>query len=288
MMRRTLILISMALITPLLSLATNESVRILSIDTTDGLVWSNSADGAQFHYQVEWAMSLDGEWQTNSPFVPFTTTSAVATQAVPFFYRVRWLNPPPYTLSGHVYFGPSDEPVSNAEVTLNSGNPYYVDLQTTISDTNGFFAFSSLSNATYRIEVTPPFPYLSEVSSSIIVDSAETAHDIHVPLPIDLYLPLDQSTTTNLFPSLQWSALPDSPTYQLTLWEHRSNTWSVIMYDLLSGTHTTPNDPLRPGCDYQWNVEAFKLRGSIPEGNYETIYVGRSESWSFSVTDSEP
>ena len=75
---------------------TAQAEEVMITSFTDGTItWSNRVSDAQ--YRVEWASTLsdDEAWQTNAPVFTLTATSTVTSVAVPMFFRVLWLNPPP-------------------------------------------------------------------------------------------------------------------------------------------------------------------------------------------------
>jgi len=71
---------------------------ITTFNSTGDLTWTNSF-ATNATYRVEWAGSATGPWQkfdTLTNLTLLSATSNVVTVKVPTFYRVIWLDAPPY------------------------------------------------------------------------------------------------------------------------------------------------------------------------------------------------
>ena len=143
-----------------------EELRIVSLDASGLLTWSNRLPNAT--YRVEWTSSLTESWQTNPPSTTVTTTNVVIPLTTAMHFRIVWLDPPSIRFSslgwGLPYWGTSS-------VDLNEDGIPDISFQTTIySIPEGGFSEQIIQVRGPKV-VTTPYTHGTLIDSNLTWES---------------------------------------------------------------------------------------------------------------------
>lgn len=244
------------------------------------LVFESVSNG---QYQIEWKSDLtESDWRSDSPFQSITATQETTEVRMPLFFRVRWLNPPPFTIAGLVqYAGVTATNITNAITAHNASAGYSASTYPDAGE--GIYSLSGLSNGVYQLSITVHgfFPYQEDVS----VANQDVTHNIELQIPILPIAPTNHHVQAGTSITLEWPN--DTP----------ANIFYVNYYMLTNGatsikiwrgddTCTTLTD-LAPGT-YRWGLRAYFGRFVNTSGTWAFVEtpVGHVADWQeFTITD---
>jgi len=207
-------------------------------------------------YQIEWNSDLaETNWRTASPFVAVTATGSTTIVKVPLYYRVRWLNPPPYPISGKIQFIGSS--ITGLTSSIELSNVLSGQVMSTIPDAgDGSFVFNDLSNGTYHISFATDgyFPYETDIE---VVNHA-VVQNMQIEAPIVPVSPTNNQVITGSTVCFQW---PDSVPYGQVNIQYCPVTNVFVLPNIgfsLGGNSITVSN-VAPGR-YRWFLQANALK----------------------------
>ena len=163
----------------LVSIIKGASAQEISSFSSGVLAFESVSNG---QYRIEWKTDLtEPNWRSDSPFQVLTATQEATEVRMPQFFRVQWLNPPPYSIAGVIQF--AGVPIVGITNSIQLIGAEYGFASNTVPDDNGgTFVFDNLTNGTYQLLFSHEgfFPYLSDV----VVQNADVYHSIVLQMPI--------------------------------------------------------------------------------------------------------
>lgn len=225
-------------------------------------------------YRVEWKPSLldTNNWSSDSPFGMIVATGTSTIASVPVFYRVKWLNPPPYGIQGEVRHGLT--PISNVQVRLFSGEG--IPISNTVSGSDGTYFFSDLTNGHYCVRVDAFRDYLA-ASNSVTVENDDATSFVWLPEKLLPVFPTNNHVLGTLSPLYQWESIPS--VYSWSIGVQQLTTTSPPPYSLQTWVQIGVNtnewqqpEPLPAGCRFNWEVKAIYAvpeHGFVPFAEFE-------------------
>ena len=234
-------------------------------------------------YKVEWKSTLDEtNWKTDLLFQELISTGTITDVAVPFYYRILWLNPPPYNISGIVRF--AGTPLTNLSdnILISGIDNGHVD-QSAIGNDTGAYSFSNLSNGSYQISliVDNYIPY--QVERDILNDNL--AHDIDLVVPLQPVSPTNGHAQHDTSITLEWEHNPLVVSSDVILFRISPDIVPIpIAWKYHENTHSLSE--LEPGT-YNWRVNTYNQWYQLCPPQFTFFPVGQFQDW-MEFTIAEP
>lgn len=246
-----------------------------------GLLAFESVSNGQ--YQVEWKTDLtESDWRSDSPFQPITATQESTVIRMPQYFRVQWINPPPYTLSGLVQFaGIAATNITNP-ITVYDANTGHSE--STFPDAvTGSYSFPALSNGTYQLSLSVDgfFPHQEEIP----IANQDLSHNIELELPIGPLAPTNHLVLAGTSITLEWPNDTPANTFYVDYFMPTNGPTPIYVWRGVD-TYTTLTN-LAPGT-YSWRLRAYYGRLVNTSGTWAFVEtpVGHFEDWQeFTMTN---
>lgn len=234
-------------------------------------------------YRIEWASSLtDTNWRSDNPFALVVAEKESTTVPIPLYFRVNWLNPSPYSITGFVRYGGS--PLSDVSETITvQGESTGSTIQTAPDQTSGAYNAYPLSNDTHHVSLTVDGYF--EYNVTLLVENDNVTHHIDLEKPISPIQPADGYTTSDRDILLEWEVPPEANHSEITYQRTDLQFPHPIHIIWAWNTNTYLLQDLEPG-EYQWAVSVNLSRSLTEPFTVEQIPLGKfTTSQSFTILE---